>query len=97
MNKETIKEALIPILRRNGVVRAALFGSFVRGEDTDESDIDILVEFEKGKSLLDLVGLKIEIEEFLNRKIDVVTYNSVHPLLKDSILSEQEVFYEKAA
>jgi uncharacterized protein len=88
---------MIPILDRNSVTRAALFGSFARGEGTEDSDIDLLVEFEKGKSLLDLVGLKIELEEALGRKIDVVTYNSINPLLKDSILKEQEVFYEKAS
>jgi uncharacterized protein len=97
MDKTIIIKKIIPILEQNGVTRAALFGSFARGEGGENSDIDLLVEFEKGKSLLDLVGLKIELEEALGREIDVITYNSIHPLLKDSILKEQEVFYEKAA
>ena len=97
MNKATITETMIPILDRNGVIKATLFGSFASGEGTEDSDIDLLVEFEKGKSLLDLVGLKIELEETLGRKVDVVTYNSINPLLKDSILKEQVVFYEKAS
>ncbi len=63
----------------------------MRGELTDESDIDILIEFEGRKSLLNLVGLKIELEEILKRKVDVLTYKSLHPLLKDRILREQEV------
>lgn len=67
-----------------------MFGSFVRGEMGEGSDIDILVEFKGEKSLLDLAGLKIELEELLGRKVDVLTYNSLHPLLKDRILSEQE-------
>jgi len=58
-----IKERLAQVLQRNGVKKAALFGSIARGEATAESDIDILVEFEGNKSLLDLAGLKIEIEE----------------------------------
>ncbi len=53
--------------------------------------IDILVEFKGEKSLLDLVGLKIELEERLGKKVDVLTYNSLHPLLKERILNEQEV------
>ena len=53
--------------------------------------IDILVEFKGEKSLLDLVGLKIELEERLGKKVDVRTYNSLHPLLKERILNEQEV------
>jgi len=86
-----IREKILNALKQNDVKRASLFGSVVRGELTDESDIDILVEFKGRKSLLDLVGLKLELEEMLKRKVDVLTYNSLHPLLKDRILREQEV------
>ena len=86
-----IREKILNALKQNDVKRASLFGSVVRGELTDESDIDILVEFKGRKSLLDLVGLKLELEEMLKRKVDVLTYNSLHPILKDRILREQEV------
>ena len=79
------------MLKRYDVKRAAFFGSFVRGEQKGDSDIDILVEFEGEKSLLDLAGLKIELEEILGRKVDVLTYRSLHPLLRDRILQEQKV------
>jgi len=62
---ERIKDTIIEVLKKHGVKRAALFGSVVRGEATKESDVDLLVEFEEGKSLLDLAGLKIEIEKLL--------------------------------
>ena len=88
---EGIRNKILPILRRYDVVRAAIFGSFIRGEMREYSDIDILVEFKGEKSLLDLAGLKIELEELLGRKVDVLTYNSLHPLLKHKILSEQEI------
>jgi len=52
----------LDVLRRNGVLRAAFFGSIARGEMTEKSDVDILVEFEGHKSLMDLSGLKIELE-----------------------------------
>jgi len=93
MNEQTIeiREKILNALKQNDVKRAALFDSVVRGELSDESDIDILVEFKGRKSLLDLVGLKLELEEMLKRKVDVLTYNSLHPLLKDRILREQEV------
>ncbi len=84
-----IKEMILPILRKYNVKKASLFGSVVRGEYTKESDIDILVEFEGRKSLLDLAGLKIELEEKLKRKVDVLTYKSIHPLLRDKILAEK--------
>ncbi|MFQ6135883.1 MAG: nucleotidyltransferase family protein [Candidatus Hydrothermarchaeales archaeon] len=88
---EKIRKKILPILRRYDVTRAAIFGSFVRGESKEGSDIDLLVEFKGEKSLLDLAGLKIALEELLKMKVDVLTYNSLHPLLKERILSEQEV------
>jgi hypothetical protein len=88
---EKIRRKILPILRRYDVARAAIFGSIARGESTERSDIDLLVEFKGQKSLLDLAGLKIALEELLKTKVDVLTYNSLHPLLKDRILSEQKV------
>ena len=90
MNINQIKKKILPILKKNDIKRASLFGSVVRGEATEESDIDLLVEFKGEKSLLDLAGLKIELEEMLGKKVDVLTYNSLHPLLKDRILREQK-------
>ena len=87
---EELRKKILPVLQRYDVVRASVFGSFVRGEVQEGSDIDILVEFKGEKSLLDLAGLKIELEELLGRRVDVLTYNSLHPLLKDKILNEQE-------
>lgn len=91
MELEGLKNKIIPILERYEVKKAAVFGSFVRGEQKEDSDVDILVEFKGKKSLLDLAGLKIELEETLKRKVDVLTYNSLHPLLRDRILQEQKV------
>lgn len=77
------------ILRKNGVKRAAFFGSIVRDEMTEESDIDILIEFEGRRSLLDLAHLKNELEDAVNRRVDLLTYKSLHPKLRDRILAEQ--------
>ena len=95
MKLEEIKVKIIPVLRRYDVRKAAIFGSFVKGEQRKDSDIDILIEFKGEKSLLDLAGLKIELQEILKRKVDVLTYNSLHPLLKDKILQEQKVILWK--
>jgi hypothetical protein len=88
---ERIKEKILPILRRYGVKRVGLFGSCVRGEMTPDSDIDILVEIDSDISLLDFVGVKLELEEALNRKVDLVEYSAIKPLLRESILSQQEI------
>ena len=87
---EDIKKIIIRVLRKHGVKKAALFGSVARGEAVEKSDIDLLIEFKGRKSLLDLVSLKLELEELLKRNVDVLTYKSLHPLLKDRILSEQK-------
>ena len=79
------KRLILPVLKKYGVIKASLFGSIVRGEMTNDSDIDILVEFQDGKTLLDLVGLQNALIEKLKRKVDVISYNSIHPLLKDQI------------
>lgn len=85
-----IKKSISKMLVEGGVKRAAIFGSFARGDATEDSDIDLLIEF-KGdkKSLLDLAALKIQLEESLGRNVDLITYNSLHHLLRDRILSEQ--------
>jgi predicted nucleotidyltransferase len=79
VNVEELNRRIMPVLRRFGVKRGPLFGSSARGEDKERSDIDIIVEFEAGKSLLDLAGLKIELEEPLGRKVNLLTYNSLPP------------------
>ena len=88
---EEIKRKILPILQRYGVKKIGLFSSCVRGEMSEDSDIDILVEIEKDISLLDFVGIKLEIEEVLERKIDLVEYSTIKPLLKERILKEQVV------
>jgi hypothetical protein len=90
---EREKPTIIKILRNHGVKRASIFGSVARREATGDSDIDLLIEFEGRKSLLDLAGLKIELEESLGRKVDVLTYKSLHPLLRDRILEEEEALF----
>lgn len=88
---EEIKRKILPILQRYGVRKVGLFGSCVRGKMRKDSDIDILVEIEKDISLFDFVGIKLEIEEALGRKIDLVEYSTIKPLLKERILKEQVV------
>ena len=87
-----MKQSIVKILEEGGVSHAALFGSFARGDASKDSDVDLLIEFQgKDKSLLDLAALKIRLEEDLGRHVDLLTYNSLHPLLKNRILSEQVV------
>ncbi len=88
-NLEEIKKRVVPILKKADVKKAALFGSYVRGDNTLKSDIDILVDLPRGKTLLDLIELEDNLEEKLKKKVDVVTYNSIYPPLKSYILQYQ--------
>jgi len=95
MTIQNIKRKATPILERRGVNRAALFGSTARGEAKKNSDIDLLVKLKKGKTLFDIVRLKLELEKKLGRKVDLVEYDAIRPLLKETILNEQKVIYER--
>jgi uncharacterized protein len=88
----SIKKRSLPILRRHAVKRAAVFGSFARGDAKAGSDVDILIEYKgKNKSLFDLVDLKSDLEDILGRKVDIVTYSSIYWRLREQILAEQVV------
>jgi len=86
---EKIKKAILPTLRRYDVVKASLFGSLVRGEDTAASDVDLLIQFKGRKSLLDLVGLELALKDQLNRDVDVLTFASLNHLIRERVLKEQ--------
>jgi len=79
MDIQSIKTKITPILEGQGVIKAAIFGSYATGEAKANSDIDLLVQ----------------LEDALNKKVDLLTYNSIHPYLKRIILNEQKVIYEK--
>jgi uncharacterized protein len=89
MNIQQITSKILPILKEEGVLRSSLFGSYFRGDYNDDSDIDLLVELPKGKSLLDLVDLEMKLEDVLGKKVDLVTYKSVSPYLKEYIQKDQ--------
>jgi len=86
----TIKEIINPVLKKHEVKRASLFGSTVTGSSNEDSDIDVLVELKSGKSLFDLIRLKRDLEKELDREVDLITYNSLNPLLKEKILREKQ-------
>lgn len=88
-----VKQLIIPTLRQHGVSHAAIFGSFVHGEQREDSDVDILIDFNSEKGLFDLIGLKLKLEEVLGRTADVVTYNSLSHLIKDNVLKEQVILF----
>ncbi|AEF95421.1 DNA polymerase beta domain protein region [Desulfotomaculum nigrificans CO-1-SRB] len=93
LNIETIKAKVVPILKNYGVNRAYLFGSFARGEQTEDSDIDLLVEYAPGvsKSIFKVVELKYELEEALQRKVDIVTEQAISPYIRPYTIKDRQV------
>ncbi len=89
LNLGQIKEKVIPILIDAGVTKSSIFGSYVRGEQTEDSDVDILVDFPSGMSLFDVVELQYKLEDALGKSVDLVGYKTIKPRLKQYILSEQ--------
>jgi uncharacterized protein len=86
---ETLAERARPILRRYGVRRASVFGSYARGQEEPASDLDLLVELPPGSSLLDLVGLEQDLTDELGIQVEATTYGSLHPLMRDRVLADE--------
>ena len=85
---ETHREEILAIAARRGASNVRLFGSIARGQGGPESDVDLLVSFESGRSLLDLIALPREIEALVHRSVDVVTDRALSPYIRDQVLAE---------
>ena len=97
---EEMREKILPVLLPYGVRQISLFGSMARGEDTAESDIDLLVEFEdppqKPLGLMTWVRLERELAERFGRRVDMVSAKGVSRHLVPYIEAEKVILYEKA-
>ena len=84
-----ISEKTNPVFNKYGIEYAGLFGSYARGEDRKESDVDILVRRgTKSLSLLDFVGMKNEISDILNKKVDLISEKAIVPYFKEHIFKD---------
>ena len=93
MNLSEIKNKISPILERNDIESAGVFGSYARGEATSDSDIDILVRLRSPKSLLDVIGLEMELSDVLRRKVDLVTEGGMCSHIKKDALKDLQPIY----
>ena len=97
MDIKKTKEQIIPIIKKYNITKAALFGSIVTGNMNKKSDVDILVEVPKNKSLFDMMDIQFELEDILKKKVDLVEYKGIKPALKKSILSSQLLIYSSSS
>jgi len=93
MKRDRILEKIAQALKEQGATKVAIFGSYARGEERPESDIDVIVEFSERKSLLELVKIERELYETLGIKVDLLTEKSISPYLIDIVRQEMEVIY----
>ena len=87
-NLQLVIKKIIDILVKYKVKKAGIFGSYARGEQKKDSDIDVLIEPPKGMGF-EFVGLAFELEERLGKRVDLVTYNGISPYLKKYILEDE--------
>ena len=95
MNLQPKLKKLREICRQNEISMLGVFGSVARGEDTVESDVDLLVRFDKSPGLLDFIRLEDKFVEVLEKKVDLATEDSLHPLIRQNVLNELKILYEK--
>ncbi|MFA6305574.1 MAG: nucleotidyltransferase family protein [Candidatus Gracilibacteria bacterium] len=95
MTVQTLKKQIVPTLQRRGAIKIAIFGSFATKKEKKTSDVDILVKFKNEVTLLQLSNMKLELEDKLERKVDLITYGGINHRLKKIILQEQKIIYEK--
>lgn len=94
MKKEETINKIINYLKNYNPAKIAIFGSFARGEFTQDSDIDILVDFKDRITLLDFVGIEIELSEILGIKVDLVSEGALNPRLKKYIEKDLQIIYD---
>ena len=82
------REEILKVALQRGAKNVRIFGSVVHGETTSDSDIDFLVDLEPGRSLFDLGGLWMDLQDLLGRDVDVVTENALHWYIRDRVLAE---------
>lgn len=93
MTIEELKTKVTPVLRANGVAYAAVFGSAARGLMRTESDIDILVRFDRDVSLLDHIGVAQTLEDLLQRKVDLITERNLSKYAAPNVKKDLKVLY----
>ena len=82
------RQEILEIAARHGAYNVRLFGSVARGEADEASDVDILVELEPNRSLLDLGGFLADMQDLLQRRVDVVTERGLKNRIRDRVLQE---------
>ena len=99
MSKETMTKLIADYFKTQPVLKAWLFGSFSRGEQRDDSDVDILVVYDRSQpiGLFKIASMNVDLEDILGRQVDLVEEKSLFPWVVDSVMKDRKLIYERAA
>lgn len=84
-----IKKKIVNTLKKYNVKKAGIFGSYAKGIEGKNSDVDILIEIKNEGNLSDIIEIKLKLENKLKKKIDLIEYSCIHPLIKNNVLKEE--------
>ena len=88
MNFEQLKRNILGVIANYPVKKAAVYGSFARGDSTDGSDVDLLIETSKPVTIFQILQLEIDISEITRRKTDIVEYAAIKDSIRERVLAE---------
>ena len=93
--KPELMHKMSQVLKKNDIIYAGIFGSYAKNKQVNDSDIDFLIEFNptKKKTLFDMVDIQYELQDILDKKVDLVTKNSLNKYIKNEILNSVKVIY----
>ena len=99
MNKETMTKLIADYFKTQPILKAWLFGSFSQGEQCEDSDVDILVVYDKSQpiGLFKIASMNVDLEDILGRQVDLVEEKSLFPWVVDSVMKDGKLIYERAA
>ena len=95
MNLESVLNRLRATCQAKNIAMLGIFGSVARGEDTPNSDVDLLVRLNKPVGFVEFIALEDTFKEILGRNVDLATESSLHPLIRKNVLADLQVIYEK--
>ena len=99
MDKETMTKLIANYFKTQPVLKAWIFGSFSRGEERENSDVDILVVYDRSQpiGLCKSASMTVDLEDILGRQVDLVEEKSLFPWVIDSVMKDRQLIYERAA
>ena len=92
-NKQILFNEIVEFLKSKGATKVAVFGSYVRDEETPKSDIDVIIDFTRPMGLLEFVGIQQDLSENIGIEVDLMTEDGISPYLIRNVKKEMKVLY----